>query len=108
MRATPQRPQPRPRVTPDPNFAPDSLPTVAATNRNTAKPISRRGLTVTKAFQKKIFSLTPFAPSLRNETATVVRGDGVTVGRRDSSTARRLDGSTARRLKNFFYARCAR
>jgi len=85
MRATPQRPQPRPRVTPDLNFAPDSLPTAAAINRNTAAPIRRHDLTVTKTFQKKFFSLTSFAPSLRNETATVVRGDGVTVGRCDGS-----------------------
>ena len=84
MRATPQRPQPRPRVTPDLNFAPDSLPTAAATNRNTAAPIRRQDLTVTKAFQKNFFAHF-VRSSLRNKTATVVRGDGVTVGRCDGS-----------------------
>jgi len=55
MRATPQRPQPRPRVTPDLNFAPDSLPTAAAINRNTAAPIRRNSLTAAFLFKKKFF-----------------------------------------------------
>jgi len=80
--ATPATPPPRHAR---PNFSPDSLPTAAATNRNTAAPIRRHDLTVTKTFQKKFFSLTPFAHPLQNETATVIRGDGVTVGRCDGS-----------------------
>jgi hypothetical protein len=92
-RVPPYRPQPRAGVTPDPNFAPDSLPTVAAINRSTAAPIRLDSLTATFLFKKNFFR------SLRSLNATKQIGC-------DTVSVHRLVGLSVHRLVGLSVHRC--